>query len=95
MPVKTGINGGIRGRIRGFKAVSFCATLKAVGLNIFRATAVRKAVNNGKAAHGGILPSLMHAIYVVKEHFLMACSQLRRIFTPFGRRYGDGLIMAP
>jgi len=89
---RTGVK---RLRVRGFKAVRFCATLKAVGLNIFRATAVRKAVNNGKAAHGGVLPALMHGIYVVKEHFLMAWSQERRIFTPFGLRYGDGFIMTP
>ena len=32
-------------RVRGLKAVRFCATLKALGVNILRATAVRKAVN--------------------------------------------------
>ncbi|MFC1863979.1 transposase [Thermodesulfobacteriota bacterium] len=81
-------------RVRGFKAVRFCATLKAVGVNIFRATAVRKAVNNGKAAHGGVLPALMHAIYVVKERFLEAWGQLRNIFILFDRPYGHSLIMA-
>ncbi|UCF56334.1 MAG: transposase, partial [Deltaproteobacteria bacterium] len=35
-------------RVRGLKAVRFCATLKAIGVNIFRATAVRRAVNNDK-----------------------------------------------
>jgi len=30
-------------RVRGLKAVRFCATLKAIGVNIFRATAVRIA----------------------------------------------------
>jgi len=30
-------------RVRGLKAVRFCATLKAIGVNIFRATAVRVA----------------------------------------------------
>ncbi len=33
-------------RVRGLKAIRFCATLIAVGVNIFRATAVRKAVWN-------------------------------------------------
>ena len=28
-------------RVRGIKAVRFCATLKALGVNILRATAVR------------------------------------------------------
>jgi len=81
-------------RVRGFKAVRFCATLKAVGVNIFRATAVRRAVNNGKAGHAGVLPTLMHTIYVVKERFLNAWGQLGKIFTLFGRRYGHPLIMA-
>lgn len=31
-------------RVRDMKAVRYCATLKAIGVNIFRATAVRKAL---------------------------------------------------
>ncbi|MBL6967054.1 MAG: transposase [Desulfobacteraceae bacterium] len=81
-------------RVRGFKAVRFCATLKAIGVNIFRATAVRKAVNNGKTAHAGVLPALMRVIYIVKERFLKAWGQVRKLFTLFGRRYGHPLIMA-
>ncbi len=30
-------------RVRGLKAVKFCATLKALGINIFRAAAVKAA----------------------------------------------------
>jgi len=81
-------------RVRGFKAVRFCATLKAVGLNIFRATAVRRTLNNAKTAHLRVLPALMYAIYVVKERFVKAWGQLRKIFTLFDRRYGHPLIMA-
>ena len=81
-------------RVRGFKAVRFCATLKAVAVNIFRATAVRRALNNAKAAHGRVLPALMYAIYVVKERFLKALGQWIKIFTLFDRRYGHPLIMA-
>ena len=66
-------------RVRGFKAVRFCATLKAVGVNIFRATTVLKATNNGNTAHEGVLSALMHAIYVVKERSLMAWGQLRKM----------------
>lgn len=29
-------------RVRGFKAVRFCATIKALGINIFRIAAARK-----------------------------------------------------
>jgi hypothetical protein len=81
-------------RVRGFKAVRFCATLKAVGVNIFRATAVRKAVNNGRAAYVGVLSAQIHAIYIVKERFSKAWGQLRKIFTLFDRRYRHPLIMA-
>ena len=81
-------------RVRGFKAVRFCATLKAVAVNIFRATAVRKALNNAKAAHGRVLPALMYTIYVVKERFLRGWGQSTKIFTLFDRRYGHPLIMA-
>jgi len=81
-------------RVRGFKAVRFCATLKAIGVNLFRATAVRKASNKGKASHGGPLPALLHVIYVVKERFLNACDQLETFFTLFVRYYEHTLIIA-
>jgi hypothetical protein len=34
-------------RVRGLEAVRFCATLKAVGINIFRAAVVRRALRDG------------------------------------------------
>ena len=67
-------------RVRGLKAVRFCATLKAVGVNIFRAAAVRRAVNDKKAPHGGVPLSLLHAIYVVKERFFKVWGQFEKIF---------------
>jgi hypothetical protein len=75
-------------RVRGFKAVRFCAVLKAVGVNIFRATAVRRALNTAKAAHGRALPALTYAIFVVKEHVLMVWDYLKKIFIPFDHSYG-------
>jgi len=39
------LTGVKRLRFRGFKSVRFAAILKAIGVNIFRATAVRKAIN--------------------------------------------------
>jgi len=80
-------------RVRGFKAVRFCATLKAIGVNIFRATAVRKAVNNGRTVHEGILSAQIHAIYVVKERFSKAWGQLRKIFTLLNPHYKHTIIM--
>jgi hypothetical protein len=81
-------------RVRGFKAVRFCATVKAVAVNIFRATAVRRALNTAKTAHQRGISGLIHAVFVVKEHVLMAWGQLRKIFTLFDHRYGHLLIMA-
>jgi len=81
-------------RVRGFKAVRFCATLKAVAVNIFRATAVRRELDNTKPAPGRVLPALMHAIFVVKERFLKTWGQSAKFFTLFDHRYGHPLIMA-
>jgi len=75
-------------RVRGFKAIRFCATLKAVGLNIFRATAAQRAVNNSGAAHGVVLSAQMHAVFVVKEHFVMFWCQLGNFLIPFFHSYG-------
>jgi hypothetical protein len=51
---KTGVK---RLRVRGFSSVRFCVLLKAISINLFRATAVRQAINvlggtpwNGKTA---------------------------------------------
>jgi Transposase DDE domain len=58
-------------RVRAFKAARSYANLKAVAVNIYRATAIRKAVNNGRTAYGGLLAPI-HTIYVVKDRFLIA-----------------------
>ncbi len=69
---RTGVK---RLRVRGFKAVRFSATLKAIGINLFRAAAVRKAANHDNADNSKIKSALNHAIFFVKEH-------LERIFSP-------------
>jgi hypothetical protein len=79
-------------RVRGFKAVRFCATLKAVGVNIFRAAAVRRAVNKRKAPHGGVLSALLYAIDVVKERSSQYLRPTEKIYTLFERRCGHMLI---
>jgi hypothetical protein len=81
-------------RVRGFKAVRFCATLKAVAVNIFRATAVRRALNGNTAAHQRGLLGHIHVIFVVKEHVLMVWSQLKKIFTLFDYSYRHLHMMA-
>jgi len=69
---RTGVK---RLRVRGFKAVRFSATLKAIGINLFRAAAVRKAANHDNAGNSRIKSALNHAIFFVKEQF-------KRIFSP-------------
>ena len=75
-------------RVRGFKAVRFCATLKAIGVNIFRATAVRRAVNNDMTAHERHLLGQIHTVFVVKEHFVIVWHQLGNFLIPFFHSYG-------
>jgi len=77
---RTGVK---RLRVRGFKAVKFCATLKAIAVNIFRAATVRKALDSGGTGYSRPLPALMRAIYVVKERFVMPWHQLKKGFTLF------------
>ena len=76
---RTGVK---RLRVRGFKAVRFSATLKAIGINLFRAAAVRKAAIYDYADLSKIKSALNHAIFFVKEHF-------KRIFSPLNSVDGD------
>ena len=48
------------------KAVRFCASLKAIGVNIFSAPAVRTALDCDKAAHESHLSGQMLAILFIK-----------------------------
>jgi Transposase DDE domain len=74
---RTGVK---RLRVRGFKAVRFSATLKAVGINLFRAAAVRKAANYDNAASSKVKSTLNHAIFFVKEHFMRIFGPLKNYF---------------
>ena len=76
---RTGVK---RLRVRGFKAVRFSATLKAIGINLFRAAAVRKAAIYDNAELSKIKSALNHAIFFVKEHF-------KRIFSPLNNFCGN------
>jgi len=70
-------------RVRGFPAVRFCATLKAIAVNLLRATAVRKAQSAGQEpTHTGRLP--LHPVFsVVKEHMVSVWGLVKHIFSPF------------
>jgi hypothetical protein len=56
-------------RVRGLVAVSFCATLKAVGINILRAVAFKNSESEQKTAPNQSNLGLFDLIYVFKERF--------------------------
>ena len=67
-------------RVRGLPAVRFCARMKAIGLNILRAGAVRKARRKAWRSNGspiGVFDSIFHA---VKERIVVFISDLEPIF---------------
>ena len=67
-------------RVRGFKAVRFCATLKAIGINLFRATAVQsRGGKTGDKTHQPAQSVLMYAGYVVKERLLAVLDHAMKI----------------
>jgi hypothetical protein len=72
-----------RVRVRGFPAVRYCAILKAIGVNLFRATAVRNALKEqGEAPQPG--NSLLHrVILIVKEQIGEVWGKLKRHLSPF------------
>ena len=75
------LTGVKRLRVRGLKAVRFCVTLKAVGVNLFRATKVRRAKNRaGNAGPGAPSP------------FSWLVSRVKEQITAFGTAIIDCLI---
>jgi len=74
-------------RVRGLKAVRFCATLKALGVNMFRAAAVRKAANDDHQEQKSASFNLNHVIFVIKEHFVTMMSHLKYIIKQSAANY--------
>jgi hypothetical protein len=68
-----------RVRVRGFPAVRYCAILEAIGVNLFRATAVRNALKEqGRAPESG--DSLLHRVsLVVKERMGMVWEKMKHL----------------
>jgi hypothetical protein len=71
-------------RVRGLEAVRFCATLKATGVNIFRATAVRRALMEAPEAFVGEISGLCQAIFFFKERCATLWGRLQRFMAPMG-----------
>jgi hypothetical protein len=81
-------------RVRGLEAVRFCATLKATGVNIFRATVVRKTLMEELEALAGIKLGLCRAIFFFKELFGATRSHFYKIITPMDRYKSFGHLLA-
>lgn len=78
---KTGVK---RLRVRGLSAVSFCATLKAAAVNIFRATAFQNQIEGEKPALEPGITSSIDIIHTFKEQILNATANVRRLFGLLG-----------
>ncbi len=63
-------------RVRGMKAVRFCATLKATGVNILRAAAVKRARKQANPAPSTLFSFLLRPVYVFKERFSHITSKM-------------------
>jgi len=61
------LTGVKRLRVRGFKAVRFCATLKAAGLNMLRAAMIRKVRKRSQAGEKGRYSPFLMPFPIVKE----------------------------
>jgi hypothetical protein len=88
---RTGVK---RLRVRGLEAVRFCATLKATGVNLFRATAFRCASMKVSEALAGENPGFDHAIFFFKELLGTIRGQFHKFMTPMDPYKSFGPILA-
>ena len=74
---------------QGIASEALDATLKAIGVNLFRAAAVRKAANYDKADINKAITTLNHTIFIIKEHFITTLSHWVYICHIFISEGGD------
>lgn len=67
-------------RVRGLSAVSFCATLKAAAVNIFRATAFRNRIKGEKPAPEPRTTGIIDILHTFKGQTLNAIANVRQLF---------------
>jgi hypothetical protein len=79
MDKKTGVK---RLRVRGLSAVGCCARLKAIGVNLFRASKVKRARGTLSATPGTLAAAFHSIISVIKERFRNLWLRLGDIFCP-------------
>jgi hypothetical protein len=76
---RTGVK---RLRVRGLKAVRFCVNLKAVGVNLFRAAAVRRAQNREDNAGSDSPSRFSWLFYRVKEQIIALGTAVTNFWFP-------------
>jgi hypothetical protein len=69
-------------RVRGLKTVRFGATLKAVGVNLFRATAVRRARNRATDTGPGSKSRFSRFVSRVREQMTAMNNAIDQFFIP-------------
>jgi hypothetical protein len=57
-------------RVRGLDAMGYCARLKAIGVNLFRATRVKRVLDALRPVPGALSAAVRAIILDVKERFL-------------------------
>jgi hypothetical protein len=67
-------------RVRGLDAVGYCARLKAIGVNLFRAARVKRVLDALKPVPGAVSSVICSIIGAVKEHFLSPWRRVKHIF---------------
>ena len=67
-------------RVRGLDAVGYCARLKAIGVNLFRAARVKRVLDALKPIPGVVSAVICSIIGDVKEHFLSPWRRVKYIF---------------
>jgi hypothetical protein len=81
-------------RVRGMPAVRFAATLKATGLNMLRASAVRKARSKAARADSSIINLIDWTFTVVKEQIFQLLSSWGRFCLKYSQLSERELYMA-
>lgn len=74
------LTGVKRLRVRGLQAVRYCALLKAAGLNLLRAAAVRKARMRAQGTGKGRLSPFWVPFSLFKERFIRFIAKLGSFF---------------
>jgi hypothetical protein len=82
------ITGVKRLRVRGSPAVRYCAKLKAIGVNLFRATAVQNALKGQEGSPQPGKSLLGRAVLVVKEQIGAVWGKLKRLPSLFPTQWG-------